>query len=166
MKKLTVFVLLAMLLITSVASGETLTEQVQKQMEIQERATEIVNEVYGEATEENLVGVFKTHGYVDLDLAVYYRTFYDKTLLPFEQLYFDLFEYEKLEQLFSNPEIKGFIFAYYYNLVGGDYDKVFTGTITREAFESIDLELYDEVWYFDYLEIKQADKRLFPQFYY
>ena len=166
MKKLTVFVLLAMLLITSVASGETLTEQVQKQMEIQERATEIVNEVYGEATDNNPVGVFMTHGHMDFDLVVYYRTFYDKAILPFEQLYFDLFKYEKLEQLFSDPETQGFIFVYYYNLEGGDYDKVFTGTITREAFESIDLELYDELFYFDYLEIKQADKRLFPQFYY
>lgn len=164
MKKLATFALLVILFVASVASGETLSEQIKKQIEIQERATKIVNEVYGEATEENLVGVFKTHGYVDLDLAVYYRTFYDKTLLPFEQLYFDLFEYEKLERLFSNPETKGFIFAYYYNLVGGDYDKVFTGTITREAFESIDLEFYDELWYFDYLEIKQSDKQLFPQF--
>ena len=164
MKKLATFALLVILFVASVASGETLSEQIKKQIEIQERATKIVNEVYGEATEENLVGVFKTHGYVDLDLAVYYRTFYDKTLLPFEQLYFDLFEYEKLERLFSNPETKGFIFAYYYNLVGGDYDKVFTGTITREAFESIDMEFYDELWYFDYLEIKQSDKQLFPQF--
>lgn len=164
MKKLVTFALLAILFVSSVASGETLSEQIKKQIEIQERATKIVNEVYGEATKENLVGVFKTHGYVDLDLAVYYRTFFDKTLLPFEQLYFDLFEYEKLERLFSYPETKGFIFAYYYNLVGGDYDKVFTGTITREAFESIDMEFYDELWYFDYLEIKQSDKQLFPQF--
>jgi len=166
MKKITVFVLLAMLLITSVASGETLTEQVQKQMEIQERVTEIVNEVYGEATDNNPVGVFMTHGHMDFDLVVYYRTFYDKAILPFEQLYFDLFKYEKLEQLFSDPETQGFIFVYYYNLEGGDYDKVFTGSITRDSFDSIDLELYDELFYFDYLEITQADKQLYPQFNY
>lgn len=166
MKKLATFALLAILFVASVANGETLSEQIRRLRETQERTTKIVNEVYGQATEENLVGVFKTHGHVDLDLVVYYRTFHDKTLLPFEQLYFDLFEYEKLEQLFSNPGTKGFVFAYYFNLVGGDYDKVFTGTITREAFESIDLEFYDELWYSDYLEITQSDKQLFPQFNY
>jgi hypothetical protein len=77
-----------------------------------------------------------------------------------------LFKYEKLEQLFSDPETQGFIFVYYYNLEGGDYDKVFTGSITRDSFDSIDLELYDELFYFDYLEITQADKQLFPQFNY
>jgi len=169
MKKLTAFVLLATLLITSVASGETLIQQIEKQKELQERLTETAYEVYGKATDEddaNQVGVFRTHGHMDFSLVIYYRTSQDTTLLPFEQLYFDLFQYEMLERFFADDEVNGLFFSYCWNYVSGRYGRIFMGSITREAFESIDLELYDELFYFDYLEIKQADKRLFPQFYY
>ncbi len=169
MKKLTAFLLLTVLLITSVASGETLTEQIQKQKELQERLTETAYEVYGKATDEddvNQVGVFRTHGHMDFSLVIYYRTIQDKTLLPFEQLYFDLFQYEMLERFFADDEVNGLFFAYYWNYESGRYGKFFMGSITRESFESIDLDFYDELWYFEYLDIKDANKMLFPQFYY
>lgn len=169
MKKLIALALLAMLLAASVANGETLTEQIQKQKELQERLTQTAYEVYGKATDEedaNQIGVFRTHGHLDFSLVIYYRTLRDETLLPFEQLYFDLFQYETLERFFADKEVNGLFFAYYWNYVSGRYNKIFTGTITREAFEGIDLELYDELFYFDYLEIKQFDKQLFPQFNY
>lgn len=181
MKKLTAFILLATLLITSVANGETSQaqtgeidwEQLDRYKERVERLTETAYEVYGKATEEDDIsqmGVFRTQGYYDyenIDIVIWYRTIQDKTLLPFEQLYFDLFQYEMLERFFADDEVNGLFFSYCWNSEkSGRYNKYFMGSITREAFESIDLELYDELFYFDYLEIKQADKRLFPQFYY
>ncbi len=169
MRKLTAILLLATLLITSVASGETLIQQIEKQKELQERLTETAYEVYGKATDEddaNQVGVFRTHGHMDFSLVIYYRTLQDKTLLPFEQLYFDLFQYEMLERLFADDEVNGLFFSYCWNYESGGYGSFFKGSITRESFESIDLDFYDELWYFDYLEIKSAPKLLFPQFYY
>jgi len=170
MKRLLAVVLLSFLLIPSASCQldvptDVFWQKLQDAKVLENRLTEIAYEVYGNA-DDDMIGVFQTHGHLDFDIVIYYRTFQDKNLMPFEQLYFDLFQYEMLERFFADDEVNGLFFSYCWNYESGGYGSFFKGSITREAFESIDLELYDELFYFEYLDIKDANKLLFPQFYY
>lgn len=157
MKKLVILALLLALLMPN-GVADTLGEK----RDMQYRLLATAYDVYGNAM-QGKQGIFRFNGHNDFDLVFWYRTNMDRTLMPFEQLYFDLFTYDKLQRIFSDPAVNGIFYCYCYNLDDGDYDKVVMATITRESFERIDLEFYDELWYFDYLDIREANRMLFPQ---